>query len=449
MNLTTTFGGNMFALLALVGALVSTNAFAAPPVCTATVPCKDVVPSDCGTAHDELCTDETDIDLDGAWTDSSSVLDCDDANADVRPGALARIGDDLDNDCDGKGDDAELANALVAAGGEASPKGIALEKDILSCTESLNEGSNTFVWAREDVWTCTGLPDGFSWVRGTGVLNETETHERETRLRIAGDRKAVVAAKEAALAEVAIAKADIESAKAAMQADATADKEYFLRVIAESNAKIEELVALLVQYDAALKEDALARGRAASVQKGVDAGQNGRLDNLENSGVIFGIGASAQVIAGRSFLLSEDGPVVRSGVASVFGGNALIGYETPAWIWGLNLGVGGGSTGSNGGDVPVTAASAAVSAQYRVPGTSMAIGPVVEVGADSTGNVIIPQSSSLDFDGGVTVSWSAPNTAVDVTTSVMAGVQNVCYNDFCDNGLVGKFELTVLLRNHH
>lgn len=458
-----------FSLLALVGILASSSAFAVDPA-TSTVttvtasttaasttttaataapapirvaaakPKPYVPPSDCGTNSDALCGGGTDADGDTYYTDSKSRLDCDDTEVAVHPNAAPIIGDDADQNCDGKGDDAELADALQAVkGGEASPAGKSLKAVIKSCVESVNEGGDTFAWKIvEGTWTCVAIgltdeddkplpdavPDGLKWIRGAGMLNVNEQTERSSR--IAGDRKALLEAKASAEASLKAITTMTETAKAE-------NKQWLEAKAKELDDKVSGFQAQLRQMDADIR--------------GENDVQNSRLANLESSGVIFGIGATAQINAGRSYLESKGGPVVRSGIEEIASATALIGYETPLAIWALNLNVGYGSTESNGGSVPVTAASAGVSAQYRVPNTSMAIGPTIEIGADSTGNVIVPQSSAMDFAGGLVAAKSFD--WADISTKVVAGVQNVCYNDFCDNGAIGKFSVTVAVRNHH
>jgi len=467
MNVSTTTiisGGRMacLTLFALVG--FNTAALAAPPATTtvttvtasttaasttttaattapaatkapAAKPKPYVPPSDCGDASDELCGEATDADKDLYYTDSKSRLDCDDANATIHPFADVIIGDDVDNQCGGKDDSAELAKALEAAGGEKSAKGAALAADIDRCVNSVNEGNDDFVWKHEKAgYTCVvqgltdaddkpipdALPEGYAWYRGSGVLDANEQAERSSR--IAGDRKAILEAK--------------------------ASAEASLKVVTETAAKAKDENKAWLEAKAKELDDKIAGFQSQlNDLNGEDELQNTRLGNLETRGMVFGVGATAQVNAARSYLAYEDGPVVRSGLEEIASATVLVGYEIPRLLSALTVSVGYGTTESNGSSVPVTAASAGISVQYRVPSTTMAIGPVVELGADSSGNVIVPQSSATDFVGGLVVSDTIGVT--DLTLKVVGGSQEVCYNDFCDNGAIGKFSFTVAVRNHH
>ncbi|MEI6510588.1 MAG: putative metal-binding motif-containing protein [Candidatus Uhrbacteria bacterium] len=459
MTKTLTNGGSMSrisCLVALMGAF-STSAFAATP-CAPVAPCKTAAPvvvtppSDCGASNDTLCDATTDVDKDGYYSDSLSMLDCDDAHATVYPGALPVIGDGLDNDCSGDTDDEEIAAAEIAAGGETSPAGIVLAKDIDSCVNSTLEGTNTFVWSKEPKksWTCNGLTDGLSFERGKGVLTETQTHDLETSRRIAGDRAALVKAKAEATAE-------IEVAKAAMKTDADADKAYFAELISKGEATIVELTAQIAAYDARLVQFETDAKHAASIQKGKDGIQDSRLDghdvaigDLQRKGMIFEVGVGAGFLAQRS-LEDAEGTVYRSGTVGVGNFVTSIGYGIPNASITLDLSFGEGSTGSLGGTIPDTVASAAVVGQYRHE--DMAIGPMLALSGNATGNLLDPEVSGWGPSVGVAASWFAPNEKglrVEVKTHVTLGIESFgadtsATTKYWDSGLMGEGGVTVLV----
>ncbi len=452
-----TNGGSMsqISFLALVGVLVSTPAFAVTP-CAPVAPCKSapvVEPlKDCGAANDELCTEATDVDKDAYYSDSKSRLDCDDTKATVHPTATSVIGDGLDNDCSGDTDDEELAAALIAAGGETSPAGIALAKDIDSCWNSTVVGAEDAYWSKgsKKPWTCNGLADGLSFERGKGVLTETQTHDLESARRIAGDR--AVAAKAKAEAEAVIA-----DAKATMKADVDADKAYFAELISQSEATVVELSAKIDAYDARLAQFELDAKHAASLQKGIDARQNDAIGantadigDLQRRGVIFEIGAGAGFLAQRS-LVDADGTVYRSGMVGFGNVVASIGYGIPNASLTLDLSFGEGSTGSLGGTVPDTVASAAVVGQYRHG--DMAIGPMLTLSSSATGNPLDSGVSGWGPGIGAAASWFAPNEKglrIEVKTHLTVGLENFgtdtsLTTKYWDSGLMGEGGVTVLV----
>jgi formylglycine-generating enzyme required for sulfatase activity len=69
--------------------------------------CSDGIDNDCDGQIDEGCTTCTDADADGyyAETGCGTAVDCNDANAAVRPGAAEVCKDGIDNDCDGQIDE--------------------------------------------------------------------------------------------------------------------------------------------------------------------------------------------------------------------------------------------------------------------------------------------------------------------------------------------------------
>lgn len=436
------FGGTMLVLLALV----STKAFAAPPVCTAVVPCEDVVPADCGAANDEACTPATDVDLDGYYSDSSSMLDCDDANSSVYPGALSVIGDGLDNGCTGEKTDPdgkELAAALAAAGGEDSPKGIKLLRDITICKDGQTDGTFVNVWSYDAGWDCR-VADGFSYERGHGVRNRSETHAVETARRIAGDKRAVASAKAAALAEIEAAKADL-SAKvselghpadnsdpenpvaatglyAALDANlaavATANgaaKTYLDEQIAENRKEIGKATGEVL----VLKERVrLILGRLEVVESDVG--------DLKQSGVIGGFSLGGMLLADSPLLTGENGTTVAGGLESGVTLGLYVGGENPHSRFVLDGSVEQGSTESDGGTIPVTLFTVGGALSYRKD--DMSVGGKLAVFGGSSGDITAPQSSHVGAAFGPTASWSpriSNGMCSGVTTFLGGGVESL------------------------
>ena len=69
--------------------------------------CDDGIDNDCDGRVDEDCPDCTDADNDGYYAEGGcdTAVDCDDARADINPGAAEACDDDIDNDCDGDVDE--------------------------------------------------------------------------------------------------------------------------------------------------------------------------------------------------------------------------------------------------------------------------------------------------------------------------------------------------------
>lgn len=415
--------------LALVGAFVSTSAFAAD------------LPSTCGTDGKTLCVDE-DFDLAYANATDAAAVDCDDDNASVYVGALAVIGDGLDNDCDGKGDDAELANALVAAGGEESPKGIALAEAINLCVTGQTDGTFVNVWSHTSgIWTCE-VVDGFSYDRKVGVRNRSETHDVETAQRIAGDKRTLAAAKAEAVAAV-----DAKITELGHPADLTdpanpvaatglyAALDANLAAVATANgaAKIyldEQIAENRREIGKATGEVLVLKERVRLIVGRLEVVENDVAD-LKQSGFVGGFTVGGMLLADNPLLTGENGTTVAGGLESGVSLGMYVGGETPSARFVLDGAVEQGSTESAGGTIPVTLFAVGGALSYRKD--DMSVGGKLVVFGGSSGDITAPQSSHVGVGFGPTASWSpriAKEMCSGVTTFLGGGVESLGYNDF-------------------
>ena len=418
----------MIALLALVGVLVSNSAFAAD------------LPSTCGVAGDELCVDE---DMDGGFANATdaAAVDCIDTDASAYVGALSVIGDGIDNDCSGEtdSDEKELAAALVAAGGEDSPKAIKLAEYILSCTESSNEGDNTFVWALKNGWTCTGLPDGYSWIRGVGVLNETETHDIMTAQRIAGDRRAVAQAKAEAIAAAQAElghPADLTDpanpvASTGLYAALDANLEAVKTANGEAKTYLEEQAKKIRVLIGKAEADILVlRAQMKAVYERVDIIESD-VGDLKQSGFVGGFSGGGMFLADSPLLTGEGGTTVAGGLESGVTLGLYVGGENLHSRFILDGTVEQGATESDGGTIPVTLFTVGGALSYR--SADMSVGGKLAVFGGSSGDIIAPQSSHVGAVVGPTASWSprvAKGVCSGVTTFIGGGVESLGFDDY-------------------
>lgn len=442
---------NRFGFLALAGILVSSHqALAADPAAP---------PSDCGTNHDELCGSATDLDMDGYWSDSTSLPDCDDEKDFVHPGATSVIGNDIDDNCNGTAGDKdpdahELNDAMVEAGGEDAKKWIALKADIDLCVDSPVEGSDEFVWYHdsEDGWTC-GIPDGYSWVRGVGVLNETETHERETRFRIAGDKRTkaeALAAVDAKVAELGHPADDSDPAnpikatgmyaeldayiEAAKKADAE-DKAAFDKKAKEMSEKISGVKVELVGLEAKTKE----------LREDVDA-VTADVGNLKKTGVIAGISVGGLVFTDSPLMTGEGGTMVAG--SPEYDGNLqfYVGGKNPGNEFLIEGGAAMGSTDSAGGTVPTTIFSVSGSLLYVK--ADMGIGGKLTGFGGGTGDTVASQSTHLGVAFGPVADWSprlGHGLCSGISASLQGGVEETGFNDYRAVSAVGLAEVSTHL----
>lgn len=413
----------MIALLALVGVLVSNSAFAAD------------LPSTCGVAGDELCVDE---DMDGGFANATgeATVDCIDTDASAYVGALSVIGDGIDNDCSGEtdSDEKELAAALVAAGGEDSPKGIKLAEAINLCVKGPTEGTFVNVWSHNlGYWTCE-IVDGYSYDRKDGVRNETETHNHETAQRIAGDRRAI-AAVEAKMAELGHP-ADLTDpanpvASTGLYAALDANLEAVKTANGEAKTYLEEQIKKIRTTIGKAEADILLlRAQMKAVNGRVDIIEND-VGDLKQSGFVGGFSLGGMILVDSPLLTGPGGTTVAGGLESGIVLSMYVGGETPSARFILDGSVEQGSTDSNGGTIPVTLFAVGGALSYRME--DMSVGGKLTVFGGSSGDIIAPQSSHVGAAFGPTASWSpriAKGMCSGVTTFLGGGVESLGYNDF-------------------
>jgi hypothetical protein len=165
-------------------ALVAPSAFAAD------IECVDA------NGADAACEDN---DSDGSPANAAddAQKDCDDANADVHPGADVIIGDGVANRCDGTDDDTERAQAVDAVGGPESAKGKWLAANIDGCLDDPHFPDA--VWRRLVVdgkvlgYSCTKpdgslLDDHYAWSNRDAALVSPEDEAQNRRARRVADQ---------------------------------------------------------------------------------------------------------------------------------------------------------------------------------------------------------------------------------------------------------------------
>jgi len=119
--------------------------------------CNNGVDDNCDGTIDEGCNGDTtavDNDNDGY----SSLVDCDDSNPYVNPGAFEECNNGIDNDCDGMIDEDCggldcSANIILLTDSALNGAGNAYEVWVINAT---NPSGNTFVWNMGDGMTLTG-----------------------------------------------------------------------------------------------------------------------------------------------------------------------------------------------------------------------------------------------------------------------------------------------------
>lgn len=424
-NTNTTGVSMTVSFLALMGMFVSGSAFAAD------------LPSTCGAKSDELCVDE---DLDGGYANATdaAAVDCDDADASAYVDALAVIGDEKDNDCDTKGDDAELANALVAAGGEASPKGIALAEAINLCVTGATDGTFVNVWSHNlGFWTCEVL-DGYSYDRKDGVRNRSQTHDIMTAQRIAGDRKIkadAIAAVDAKITELGHP-ADLSDpanpvAATGLYAELDANLAAVAKASVEAKAYLDgETTKIRAGISKAEGEILVLREQMRAVNGRVDVVEE-KINTLEQTGFVGGFSLGGMILADSPLLTGDNGDMVAGGLESGVTLGMYVGGETPSSRFVLDGTVEQGSTDSNGGTVPTTLFSVGGSLMYRRD--DMSVGGKLAVFGGGSGDIIAPQSSHVGAVIGPTASWSprvAKGVCSGVTTFIGGGVESLGFDDY-------------------
>ncbi len=429
MNATTLFGVSMnrFFLLTLVGVVSTSSAFAAD------------LPSTCGADGATLCIDE---DFDGAYSNAidAALVDCDDDNASAYVGALAVIGDGVDNDCSGEGpdsDEKELAAALAAVtGGEASPKGIALAEAINLCVTGQTDGTFVNVWSHASgIWTCE-VVDGFSYDRKEGVKNRSETHAVETARRIAGDKK--IKAEAIAAAQAEIGRPSVPASEGVEAVHATglyAELEANLEAVKTANGAAKtyldgETAKIRAAIGKAEADILVLRAQMKAVYERVDIIESD-VGDLKQSGFVGGFSGGGMFLADSPLLTGEGGTTVAGGLESGVTLGMYVGGETPSSRFVLDGTVEQGSTDSNGGTVPTTLFSVGGSLSYRRD--DMSVGGKLAVFGGGSGDIIAPQSSHVGAVVGPTASWSprvAKGVCSGVTTFIGGGVESLGFDDY-------------------
>lgn len=409
------------------------------------------------------------IDLDGDKFPSNAadetlrdVVDDPSVNVFARfayPGAPIAIGDGLDTDQDGSDDDSEWAEMVEAAGGEDSPGWTKLEAIVTLCLQDKNEATYglTFAWAVDKgVHTCVNLPAGAKFDSVAGV--QLRPIVVEERRRIAADKAT---------------KAQAEQSVAALQAEIGSPGKKCPPVekpVIEGQEPGEETSSVVLDVcvdepatglygSIASAEQRLATANAADraaikqeiadykvEQKKITDELDRRVDAIarrqresEENGLVFLVGAEVGVVGQRQLLASEDGPVIREGVASNLGITVVQGFQLSGGNSILiDLGAGLGSTGTSAGAKPVTSARAAVVFEKEVNGTRINIGGGPLVLINAVGDPVAPDATGTVFGAELRGSLRLPSkndrVCHKVTSRGLVGVEGYGFNDFRDSG---------------
>ncbi len=443
-------------------------------------------PTGCGPSGTDECQDD-DADGFNANAKDTAQTDCADDNDRVYPGAPAAIGDNVKNDCSVSGpadsDDAEWEAAKAAACGKDSAGESACESDdpkisgpakagrdalivkIESCTSDPASG----VWAVDHGhYTCVGLLPGWSWSKSTGVASKADNAERSARR--AGDAALAGQIGHPSVPEVKAAPASgkTPAVKAVPAVPATglyaqlealnariagADE----RTAAALKKQAEAVEATIKSYEARLgtvEGDVLGLKNEVYGIPGVTEGLSARIDNAEQDGFFFQVGAAGAMI-GQPGIVSGDTTVT----GPITGGGALVASFGPQWygpkaghIVVLDLMVGGGGVGSENDTLPASFGTLGVAALWQPRNTDIAIGPKLVGVIDAAGNPFTAQASGGGLGGGMKAIYMLPlsqddsrsRIGINLDLAETLGTQGTNDNQWANPAFVGSFGVTYI-----
>jgi hypothetical protein len=227
-----------------------------------------------------------------------------------------------------------------------------------------------------------------------------------------------------------------------------------LKAVADANdaakAYLDEQVKLVRdEIGKVIGEIALLKEHDKSQDKELRDHERRLVEDARN-GTIFEVGVGGVIQGGQSLYTGDPalgGEQIRSGVISAGTVNITVGQAWPNRQLTLDIGIGGGVTGSEFGQIPVELFSAGVVYAWVPNGGNLSIGPTIIGMVDTTQNPFRASSSEIGAAVGVQAGINLPGLddrgRREIVTTAYMGVANGGFDNFWSNGPYGGLSLAV------